>query len=132
VVSPYVLDTSAVVTFLTGRPAAAKVASILGAAAQRPVLMSVVNWGEVVSTMWRLHGESAGARLRSVPVGLPIQLMPAFSEDAFAAAALKARLKLPYADAWAAALAIRERATLVTSDPDFRKLGRLVPVLWLR
>jgi predicted nucleic acid-binding protein len=39
---------------------------------------------------------------------------------------------LPYADSFAAALAVRERATLVTSDPDFERLGKQVPILWLR
>jgi len=34
-------------------------------------------------------------------------------------------------DSIAAALALLRQATLVTSDRDFEKLGRRVPVLWL-
>jgi ribonuclease VapC len=63
---------------------------------------------------------------------LPIHLVPALTQDAFEAARLKALHKLPYADSFAAALAIRERATLVTSDPHFERLGKQVSILWLR
>ncbi|PYY15590.1 MAG: hypothetical protein DMG60_17260 [Acidobacteria bacterium] len=37
-----------------------------------------------------------------------------------------------YADSFAAALAMEHKATLVTSDSDFRKLGHSSPVLWLK
>jgi predicted nucleic acid-binding protein len=37
-----------------------------------------------------------------------------------------------YADSFAAALAIEHKATLVTSDSDFRKLGHGFPVVWLK
>jgi predicted nucleic acid-binding protein len=37
-----------------------------------------------------------------------------------------------YADSFAAALAIEHKATLVTSDSDFKKLGHGFPVLWLK
>jgi len=44
---------------------------------------------------------------------------------------LKAIHKIPYVDCIAAALATLQRATLVTSDRDFEKLGRHFPVLWI-
>jgi predicted nucleic acid-binding protein len=44
----------------------------------------------------------------------------------------KARYKLHYADSFAAALAIEHKATLITSDSDFRKLGHDFPVVWLK
>jgi hypothetical protein len=37
-----------------------------------------------------------------------------------------------YVDAFAAALAIENKATLVTSDSDFRKLGHNFPIVWLK
>jgi predicted nucleic acid-binding protein len=47
------------------------------------------------------------------------------------AAEIKAVHKIPYADCVAAALTVLQRATLVTSDRDFEKLGRQFPVLWI-
>jgi len=48
------------------------------------------------------------------------------------AAVGQGHLMAAYADAFAAALAIEHKATLVTSDSDFRKLGHAFPVLWLK
>jgi predicted nucleic acid-binding protein len=52
-------------------------------------------------------------------------------QRAFRAAEIKARYKLYYVDSFAAALAIENKATLVTSDSDFRKI-RSLPVMWLK
>jgi predicted nucleic acid-binding protein len=48
------------------------------------------------------------------------------------AADVRVRYKLYYADAFAAALAIERKATLVTRDSDFRCLGHGFPILWLK
>jgi predicted nucleic acid-binding protein len=44
---------------------------------------------------------------------------------------IKAVHKIPYVDSIAAALAEMRGGVLVTSDRDFEKLGRRVPVLWI-
>jgi predicted nucleic acid-binding protein len=45
-------------------------------------------------------------------------------ERATRAAAIKQRHNLGYADAFAAELAMERRASLVTADPDFSKMGK--------
>ncbi len=45
---------------------------------------------------------------------------------------MKAKFKLYYVDSFAAALAVANKATLVTSDSDFRRLGHGFPVVWLK
>jgi predicted nucleic acid-binding protein len=62
----------------------------------------------------------------------PIRLVDATSQRAVHAANVKAKYKLYYVDSFAAALAIEYKATLVTSDSDFRKLGHGFPVVWLK
>jgi len=47
------------------------------------------------------------------------------------AARLKATYPLSFADCFAAATAIRERAALVTGDPEFKKLGKAVTIDWV-
>ena len=54
------------------------------------------------------------------------------AQRAFRAAEVKSKYKLYYVDSFAAALAIEHKATLVTSDSDFRRLGHGFPVLWLK
>jgi predicted nucleic acid-binding protein len=61
-----------------------------------------------------------------------LEVVDASRERAFQAANVKATYKLYYVDSFAAALAIEQKATLVTSDSDFRKLGHSFPVVWLK
>jgi ribonuclease VapC len=60
-----------------------------------------------------------------------LESVPADEALAKASAALKLHYRLGYADCFAAALAIRMSATLVSSDPDFIKFGRQLKVLAL-
>jgi len=63
---------------------------------------------------------------------LPFELLDVTPQRACQAAEIKTKYKLYYVDSFAAALAIEQKATLVTSDSDFRKLGHVFPVVWLR
>ena len=129
----YVLDASALMTFFENRAGADKVEALLvGAAdAERPLAMSVVNWGEVYYSIWRAHGEQAAiAKLRAI-AQLPIQVFDVDMEMAKQAASLRAQHNLPYADCFAAALAQSRKATVVTSDKDFERAGSAIKVLWV-
>lgn len=130
----YVLDANALLDYLGQRPAAPRVNALLKEArrTEQPLMMSAVNWGEVVNSIWVQAGEVRARELPAIVAGLPVAISQVSSDDAFGAARLKALHKLPYADSFAAALAFREGATLVTSDPDFQRLGKLLPILWLR
>jgi predicted nucleic acid-binding protein len=130
----YVCDANALLNYIDNRPHGLRIAAMLkeAARADQPLLISAVNWGEVLYLLWRSYGEEYVERMGAGAKQLPLKIMPATDEDALTAARLKAVHKLPYADSFAAALALRERATLVTSDPDFEKLGKQLPILWLR
>src|SRR5207302_333595 len=61
----------------------------------------------------------------------PIQLMHTVFDDVLAAARLKARFPISYADAFAAATALRAGARLVTGDDEFHALDDIVDIVWL-
>ena len=129
----YVLDASALMTFFENRQGADKVEEILTGAtyAQRPLAMSVVNWGEVYYSIWRAHGEKvANTKLQEI-AQLPIQVSGVDMELAKLAATLKAQYNLPYADCFAAALAQARKATLITSDKDFARVGAALKIIWV-
>lgn len=130
----YVLDASALFAFLQNKPAASKVNELLKEAirGRADVLMSAVNYGEVYSLIQREHGAERLREVVSALSPLPVRLMDATAARAYAAAAVKSKYKLYYVDSFAAALAIEHKATLVTSDADFRRLGHSFPVLWLK
>jgi ribonuclease VapC len=140
-VKTYVLDSSALMAFFENRAGADQVEELLAKAAEakRPLLMSVVNWGEVYYSIWRARGEKAAdAKLQEV-AQLPIQVVDADMELTKLAASLKAAPtrsgssthNLPYADCFAAALAQSRKAALVTSDKDFERAGTALKTLWV-
>ena len=91
-----------------------------------PLLLSAVNWGEVFYVVWKLHGEAEARATESKLRRLPVLVMAADQERATRAAALKQKHNLSYADSFAAELAIDHRAWLVTADPEFSRMGKLL------
>ncbi len=130
----YVLDASALFIFLQKKPSAARVSELLKEAMRdrAEILMSAVNYGEVYGSIRREYGPDRVASVMNAVQPLPIHLVDATASRSCAAADLKSKYKLYYVDSFAAALALEYRATLVTSDSDFRRLGHQFPVLWLR
>jgi predicted nucleic acid-binding protein len=125
----YVLDANALIALFEARPIASKKVERLLIEALRadvPLLMSAVNWGEVFYIEWRRHGE-AGARAAEIRLQqMPIAVIAVDRERASRAGALKQKHALGYADAFAAELAIESGAWLITADPEFSKLGKLL------
>lgn len=98
---------------------------------KQPLTMCVVNWGEIVYSIWRVRGEATANQKASEISQLPIDIADADLDLTRIAATFKARFRLPYADCFAAALAVRRKAVLVTSDEDFLKLERQMKILRL-
>jgi predicted nucleic acid-binding protein len=130
----YVLDANALTGLFEDREGTAdRVERLLVAALRQglPVLMSAINWGEVFYIAWRRHGESQARQIESETREMPITVIPADRDRATRAAALKQKHNLGYADSFAAELAIERDAWLVTADPEFSKLGKMLAVYGL-
>jgi predicted nucleic acid-binding protein len=110
-----VLDSWAVLRYLEDtEPAGQAVAELLDG---EKALMSWVNLGEVHYVLRRLHGEDAAVEtvrdLREViDARLPDERL------VLDAARIKADNPMAYADAFAAAVAVAQDATLWTGDPE--------------
>ena len=129
-----IFDASALLAFMEDKPGAAKVEEIL-TDAQRGhsrILMSAINYGEVYGKLLRELGQEKALRSMASIGPFPIVLEDVNRQRAFRAVEVKHKYKLYYADAFAAALALEHKATLVTSDSDFKRLGHGFPVVWLR
>ncbi len=129
----YVLDANALIDFLESGPGMRKVDQLLHAAAleQTDIIVSVMNLGEVFYWLWVKRSEDRARQTLDGFSRLPIQIVPVDLSQAIKAGELKALHKIPYVDCIAAAVALQYRATLVTADRDFEKLGRRFPVAWL-
>lgn len=127
----YVLDANALLGFFEARHGAAqKIRKLFDEARRldRPLLMSAVTWGEVFYIEWRRHGEIGAQQAESVLQELPIVVMAVDRERASRVGALKQKHSLGYADAFAAELAVERSAWLVTADPEFSRVGKLLSI----
>lgn len=125
----YVLDAWALLALLQAEePAASRVKELLldGEQGRVTLLLSVVNLGEVYYHVGRHAGRVAALGAVEDIRRLTVSIVPVSDELVFAAADFKMAYAVSYADAFAAALADRVNATLVSGDPDFDLLqGRI-------
>ncbi len=120
-----VLDAWALLALLQAEePAASRVKSLVVEAQNRQsaLLVSVVNLGEVYFRIGKQHGEAEAETVLSFLRQLPLEIVSASDEMVMAAARFKMGYAVSYADAFAAALSLRRRATLVTGDPELLAL----------
>jgi len=123
----HVLDANALYRFLTGGPGAETVSRLFKEArdADKPLRMSVINWGEVYYTIAKAEGLAETARIMDRVKLLPLSVLDADEAVTARAAQFKAGHGLPYADCFAAATATKDNI-LVTSDAkDFKKIPGL-------
>jgi predicted nucleic acid-binding protein len=125
----YVLDSWALLALLQGEePAAARVKQILleGERQQATLLISIVNLGEVYYRVGRHSSRAIAVDTLNQIRSLSLTIVSASDEMVLAAADLKLEYAISYADAFAAALADRTGAILISGDPDFDLLqGRI-------
>jgi predicted nucleic acid-binding protein len=124
----YVLDASAILRFTDKERGFERVRDLLYEAAKGEVqlLLSAVNWGEIVAVLYRKAGGAAETVLANL-AALPMTVVPVDATAAAEAGKFKWSFNVPCADAFAGALALRhksEHATLVTGDYDFKNVPR--------
>ncbi|MBI4277756.1 MAG: type II toxin-antitoxin system VapC family toxin [Armatimonadetes bacterium] len=127
------LDSFAMLAFLNRERGCERVRHLLreARASAEPVLMNEINIGEVYYVTARARSpEQAEAVLHRLET-LPIQPVSNAFPDVIEAARIKGRFGIAYADAFAVATALKHDAAIVTGDPEFRAVSRLVKIDWL-
>ena len=126
-----VLDAYALIAYLKRESAHAKVLELL-VSDDTDLVINAINAGEAFYILAREQGApEADYFLNTVLPNLPITVVGNSFEDVIAAARIKAAHTLSFADCFAAATAIREHAPLVTGDPEFKKLGKVLEIDWI-
>lgn len=132
-VPAYVLDNFAYMAYVQAEPGGPTVRGLVQRAQAGKVSlhMCAVNAAEALYVLWRSEGEvPARQAVANLPL-LGVTIHDATLDLCLQAAALKAEYPIALGDCFAAALARELNATLVTGDPEFKKLGKLVKVKWL-
>jgi len=129
-----VLDTFAMVAYLHSEPAAQEVRQALRGARKGTVivLLSLINYGECLYVVERERGIEEAGQAVNVIDSLAVEVVAADRQLVFAAAHMKARYSISYADAFAAAVAKRYGGRVMTGDPEFRAVEPEVAIHWLR
>jgi predicted nucleic acid-binding protein len=131
----YVPDSFALLAYFEGEAGMSRVRAVFeGAEAGRhTVYLSVINLGEVTYITERGRGALAARRTLGAVDELPLELLSVSRPTVLAAAHVKARFAISYADAFAVVAAREHRGVVVTGDPEFRAVADagIVDVEWL-
>jgi predicted nucleic acid-binding protein len=130
----YVFDSHALLAFFQGEPDAETVEKILrqSHAESSNVFIPLINLGEIIYLAKRRFGDEKKIELLSRIYQLGLKIIPVSDALVFQAAELKAQYALSYADCFALACAINHSAVLVTGDPEFKSVGHLVSIKWIK
>lgn len=127
----FVLDAWAVLALLQGEePAASRVRDLVESAGSGGayVALSWINLGEVYYRLGRARGQAEAERAVDLLRRSGVHLLLVDEDTVLAAARLKMRHPVAYADAFALAAAQAQGATLVTGDPELLALKGQVPL----
>ena len=93
--------------------------------------MNRINLGEVHYKTIRVLGAEGAKDFMENFIRLPITIVLPDEALIWKAAELKAQYPISFADCFAAATALLHGAAVLTGDPEFKKLTKVVPVEWL-
>jgi ribonuclease VapC len=126
-----VLDAYALLAYLTKESGHARVKDLL-ASEEAVIVINSINLGEVFYILARALSIRAAEHFLGVILpSLPITVLENSVEDVIGAARIKAKHALSFADCFAAVAAIRQGASLVTGDLEFKKVGKALDIAWL-
>jgi len=129
----YVLDSFALLAYLSDEPGGSRVQKALKAAENGHcrALLCVINFGEVLYVIERRRGLAVARSAQALVETLPLELVEVTRDLVLEAAHIKAKHAISFADAFAAALSMREEGGLLTGDPDFGTVAHLVKIEWI-
>ena len=94
--------------------------------------MNEINIGETFYILARERGmEKANYFLNIILPTLPIINIGNTLQDVIEAAKIKTKYPISYADCFAVATAYKEKATIITGDPEFKLVKKLVNIEWM-
>ncbi len=131
----YVLDTSAIVRYFEASAGGLDVIRIFASAGRGEceIVIPAIDWGEVYTATLRLFGTSALTMISELRSSVPIRVMPATAERAYASAMIKHRYpKIGYADCFGIELASDSpNHSLITADYGLKPAEQAVTIQFL-
>jgi len=128
-----VFDAHAILRWTQKEPGYQKVKSLMVACREGSVsgYMNRINLGEVHYKTIRALGPEGAKDFMENFVRLPITIVLPDDGLIWKASELKAQYPISFADCFAAATALIHNAAVLTGDPEFKKLTKVISVEWL-
>lgn len=96
------------------------------------LLINDINLGETFYILARERGrEGVEYFVNTIFPALPITNISNTLSDVLEAAKIKSQYSISFADCFAIATALKEKASIVTGDIEFKKVQKLVKVEWI-
>lgn len=131
--SPLLFDSHALLRFFQREDGHEQVARLLDQAhrAKTRKLLCAINLGEIIYITKRAFGDQKKIEVLAHIERLGFTVLPVPNSLVFQAAELKVEHSISYADCFALAAAIDHKASIVTGDPEFRKVEHLARIIWI-
>ena len=129
----YLLDSYAVLAWIQNESGAQFVEDLLYRARENmdEVVLNIINLGEIYYRCAKVIGIKPAQNLLDNIRLLPIKILPSSNELVLEAAEYKAKYPIAYANAFALATAVREKACIITGDPEFKEVEHLIEIHWM-
>lgn len=128
-----VLDCWAVLAYLNKEPGWKMIKTIFEDAQRHAttVLLHKINLGEIYYILIRRFSQGNADKIITWFLLCPIILVDLRDDILFEAAKMKAHYPMSYADCFVAATAIANNGSILTGDPEFKKIDTLVKITWV-
>ena len=128
-----ILDSFAILAWSRKEPGAIVVRDRLKDAQNNLVrlIFPLINFGEVLYITERTNSLEKAKELQAGLEEFPIEILPATHTRVLAAAHIKANYAISYADAFVVAAAQEFNAPVLTGDPEFQAVDKLIQIQWL-
>jgi ribonuclease VapC len=91
-----------------------------------------MNLGEVFYRLCRLTNPKRAEEILADIRMLPLSVISISDSSVMEAAKIKGKYPISYADAFAVSAAVRIEAVLVTADPEYKAVSKMVEILWIK
>jgi ribonuclease VapC len=93
--------------------------------------INAINLGEIIYSTKKEFGDQKKLEVLANIERLNFTILPISNNLIFQAAEYKAQYAISYADCFALASSVEYKATLVTGDPEFKKVEHLINIVWV-
>ena len=130
---PHIFDSHAMLKLFQKEKGCEKVMVLLREikAAGSVKYINAINLGEIIYVTKREFGDQKKIEVLANMERLDFDVLPVPNSLIFQAAEYKAHYSISYADCFLLASAIEHKASVVTGDPEFKKVAQLVDIVWI-